>query len=270
MDNLTEDEVKLVRDRLKARLKKDVAEGKIDSFEAAQIYKKDEPSEIMLFSLEKEFGSIEKLEDKKAAAFEPVPDTKKTSHTKGAPDTKELKREATEDIPVISFVEVAKNTTQPAAGTQAKNFIDVGAFPLGSYNVILPGPFVNFWCQDCGRLLAPRSIHDHWQKAHDGDKFNLKGCQNVAAYATSYVQNRSKVVNKKAKVDRDTGVFAGVHTKGQKSNPFYVAVSKIPKGVYVTMSENQLNEMLENMKSDMTKEEFKAAQNMIKAHFSGL
>ena len=63
--------------------------------------------------------------------------------------------------------------------SQKTDFIGTSSFVPGAFNVILPGPWVTFWCADCGRKLASRSIHEHWLKAHD-DKHNMAGLQNVA------------------------------------------------------------------------------------------
>ena len=64
------------------------------------------------------------------------------------------------------------------------DFIEASSFVPGAFNVFLPGPWVTFWCADCGRKLASRSIHEHWRKAH-GDKHNLAGLKNVANNAMS-------------------------------------------------------------------------------------
>ena len=96
-------------------------------------------------------------------------------------------KEAPEIKPFVAYhcdpVPVPVNSQQPAPGEKKPDFIDASGFVPGTFNVVLPGPsMVVFWCQDCGRKLAPRSIHDHWQKAH-GDKYNKAALQNTAIFA---------------------------------------------------------------------------------------
>lgn len=202
-----------------------------------------------------------------------------TKTKKAPPVTPAKKRETSEDkgtenaIAHIDYVEVAKNTQQPPAGTSSKIFLDVSPISKGSYNVILPGPFVTFWCQDCGRQLAARSVHDHWAKSHGGDKFNLAGLQNVAAFASQYIAN-TKSTNKKPKFGGGVivssgvggGIF-GVLTSSQKMNPFYQAVSNLPATFAKNITEDQLQELLNNMRDQLSEEQVKIAQNMIN-HFA--
>ena len=38
--------------------------------------------------------------------------------------------------------------------SQKADFIGMLSFVPGAFNIIIPGPWVTFWCADCGRKLA--------------------------------------------------------------------------------------------------------------------
>ena len=76
---------------------------------------------------------------------------------------------------------IPRTSTQPKVGQKKDKFLDINSIPAGSQNILLSGPWVNFWCQDCGRKLAPRTIHDHWSKAH-GDQNHMDALQNVCVH----------------------------------------------------------------------------------------
>jgi len=145
-------------------------------------------------------------------------------------------------------IAVPVNKKQPPTDTQHKDFVDVSAFSAGAQNIILQGPWVNFWCQDCGRRLAPRSIHEHWSKAHD-DLNNLAGLSNVAIHAMNkqLALTQEVKIESQGEVKTDTKRAAAATvtptgkkkkpapsylfnrcTKSRQNNPFFVYVDSTP------------------------------------------
>ena len=184
-------------------------------------------------------------------------------------------------------------------------FVDVSAFTPGAINVFLNGPWVNFWCNDCGRNLAPRSIHDHWKKAHGGDPNNLSGLQNVAAEAVELFmkykggkgdaveedndavdgeefdfETKTKRRNamdvslpgKKIKVEKVKTNTSGCSLFGprvsvtEQKNPFFMAVDATPDTIKQIMTKDAWIDVMMKTK-DMKHAQIQQGYNAIQSHF---
>lgn len=86
------------------------------------------------------------------------------------------------------YVKVPPTKQQPKGGLFNGNFVDVSNVQQGAFCVWIPGPWVLCICGQCGRIMAVRSLHDHWEKAHC-DKYNVIGLKNVVAYHNNYLMD---------------------------------------------------------------------------------
>ena len=186
---------------------------------------------------------------------------------------------------------VPPNPKAPKSGSSTKQFLDVSGFEPGSTNVVLNGPWVNFWCADCGRRLAPRSIHDHWMKSHGGDRLNMAGLQNVAIHAmkrqvfaaqTAGASSTKRPVHfdnvasqKKPKTNPIganypnlngwlSGVLFSKRTAAHKKNPFFIMVDAMPNKA--TLSKADWLHALNNCSLSST--QYKQGYNAIESQFA--
>ena len=192
--------------------------------------------------------------------------------------------------------QVPVNMQQPLKGEKKTDFIDVSSLVPGVQNVWLKGPWVNFWCEDCGRKLAPRSIYEHWLKSHD-DKNNLAGLQNLISVSMAKYKELSdkdagaksppaKKQKLSAPDDSDTKLpkcaaakappakttvkgpqLFGVRTQHHAKNPFFQYADKTPTNLAGNFSKEMWNDILNKMESSLTREQYKVAQRAIEQHF---
>ena len=52
-------------------------------------------------------------------------------------------------------IKVEPTKDQPKHGETKSGFINTSEMTPGAVNIFVPGPWADFWCQDCGRKLAP-------------------------------------------------------------------------------------------------------------------
>lgn len=177
--------------------------------------------------------------------------------------------------------DVPPNIQQPAPGERKAGFMDVSAIVQGAQNVILNGPWVTFWCADCGRQLASRSIHEHWSKSH-GDKNNLAGLQNVATHAMSeyLIRTGKRRFPSPDASDKDGGgkhgtakrtkrasgpQLMGVRTSAQAKNPFFTHIDNTPPAILTNYSEDDLKKLAVNLCT--SQKQLKDAMSAINNYF---
>ena len=162
---------------------------------------------------------------------------------------------------------VPTNSQVPNLEVNKTKFLNVSNIPPGSLNVILPGPFVIFWCQDCGRQLAPRSISEHWAKAHES-LHNLNGLQNVAAHAMAQYHQHSTPKGKTAKAaaamaSGTVKFLASVRTKSSSKNPFFIALDSMPEDFIKTWTKKDFQNFYDKMKGQLSKTHSKQAESAL-------
>lgn len=218
-----------------------------------------------------------------------------------AKSAKKAKKPATEDSDTES-VEVIEPKMMPYKKVPGSNpagasnkFISVEAFTPGAQNVVLNGPWVTFWCSDCGRKLASRSIHEHWAKSH-GSKNNNVGLRNMVAYASNELvkiegaqtakragastaagsdkkvkpakaSTKTKVKVAKAPKKPKGPTLFGVRTSTTRDNPFFAYVDNTPEPVYRNFTKDQWTDIFMMFYASMSFSQRKLARDAIDNHF---
>ena len=217
-------------------------------------------------------------------------------------DKMEAKMEAKMETKMEAKMEAKADDSK--SSTKQGNVITDGFTP-GAQNVILNGPWVNFWCGTCGRKLASRSIYEHWAKSH-GDKHYKAGLCQIIDYASSMlseIEVKDTEKNKALKSDMKVGTTAaaasgktggaikrastlkdnvkakknkvapkgpklfGVRTQTLSRNAFFEYVDNTPEAIKKSFDRDAWMGVLGSVMKALTTEEYIVAREAIDNHF---